>query len=101
MLDLLLSVVGGKDVDDAEVVDQVHVVVLLVGRTEAALVLVEEEVLALNGRIFLRKAQRRAAETLGVRLAHDTAHCNGVGGARALDLGWLAADGRHVRLRGL
>lgn len=99
VLDLLLGVVGGEDVDDAEVVDQIHVVVLLVGRAEAALVLVEEEVLALDGRVLFREAQRRAAETLGVRLAHDATHRDGVGGAGTLDLGRLAADGRHVRLR--
>ena len=98
MLNLLLGVVRGEDVDDADVVDEFHVVVLLVRRAEASLVLVEEEVLALNGGVLLREAQGRVVDTLGVRLAHDAAHCNGVGGAGTLNLGWLAANSGHVRL---
>ena len=97
MLALLEKIVRREDVDDAEVIDRVHVLVRLVRRAQAALILVEDEVLPLAG-IFLGKRDCRRAKALRIRLAHDTTHCDRFWRLRTFADRLLAGDDRHIRL---
>ena len=72
-----------QDVDDAEVINSVEVLVRLVRRAYPALVLVEQEVLPLAAGIFVRQYVG-AVESLRIGLAHDATHGRHVGRVRAL-----------------
>ena len=84
------------DVDDAEVIDRVHVLVRLVRRAQTALILVEDEMLPLAG-VFFRKVQR-GPELLWICLANDAAHRDRFRRLRAFADRLLAGDDGHIRL---
>ena len=100
MLDLLERIVRRQDIDDAQIVDRVEVLVRLVRRADPALVLVEQEVLPLPAGVLLGEDVGGRVERLGVGLPDDAAHGHRFGGlgAFAFAHGGFAADDGDVGL---
>ena len=96
MLDLLERIVRRQDIDDAQIVDRVEVFVRLVRRAQAALILVEDEVLPLAG-VFFREVQR-GPELLWICLAHDATHRDRFRRLRTFADRLLAGNDGHIRL---
>lgn len=98
MLELLDERIRRQDIDDAQIIDRIHRIIRLIGRSKTTFILVEDERLPIT-RILLWQCNRLCPEFLRVRFSHSSSHGNGFGRFATLDSSRFATHPWDIRLQ--